>query len=202
MFREESATEQQLENEKAALDVARSEYRASLDNYQTGLSRVNDYKTQRAGLSSEIKRRQSVSSRDSLYVSYTVITAPYNGKMGRKTIQTGQFIQTNQTLAFIVNLEAEKWVIANFKETQVGHMYIGQEAEIEADAFPGEVFKGKVESLSPATGSSFSVLPPDNSTGNFVKIVQRIPVRVTLISPADGIGKLRAGMNATVRIKK
>jgi len=198
----ESATKQQLENMQAALDVARSDYQTATENYQASLSKVNDARVQTAVLQAEIKRREAVVGRNKLNVDYTIITAPYNGKMGRRTIQQGQAITAGQTLAFIVDQDAGKWVVANYKETQVSHMKIGDEAEIIADAFPDQKFKGHIVSLSPATGSSFSLLPPDNSTGNFVKIVQRIPVRIRLTDDVNTIAPLRAGMNANVIIRK
>jgi len=202
LFKVESATQQQLENSKAALDVANSEYRSAVENYQASLSKVNDIKAQKGVYEAEIKRRQALLSRNKLDVGYTVIRAPYNGKMGRRTIQEGQLIQAGQTLAFIVDKEAGKWVIANFKETQISHMHINAAVEITADAYPGETFKGIVVSLSPATGARFSLLPPDNSTGNFVKIVQRIPVKIKLTDNVATLDQLRAGMNANVKINK
>lgn len=202
LYEAESATQQQLENVQTALQVARSDYQSALENYRASLSRVNDTRVQRAALEAEIKRREAVVSRNKLDVGYTIITAPYNGKMGRRTIQEGQLIQAGQTLAFIVDQEAGKWVVANFKETQVRHMHIGDTAEIETDAYPGQKFRGSIISVSPATGSSFSLLPPDNSTGNFVKIVQRIPVRIRLVDEAKVIAPLRAGMNAQVLVRK
>ena len=198
----ESATKQQLENIQAALDVARSDYQTATENYQASLSKVNDNRVQTAVLQAEIKRREAVVGRNKLNVDYTIITAPYNGKMGRRTIQQGQAITAGQTLAFIVDQDAGKWVVANFKETQVKNMKIGDNAEVEADAYPGQKFAGKIISLSPATGSSFSLLPPDNSTGNFVKIVQRIPVRIRLTDNVNTIAPLRAGMNTNVIIRK
>jgi len=202
LFKVESATQQQLENSKAALDVANSEYRSAVENYQASLSKVNDIKAQKGVYDAEIKRRQALLSRNKLDVGYTIIRAPYNGKMGRRTIQEGQLIQAGQTLAFIVDKEAGKWVIANFKETQISHMHINAAVEITADAYPGKTFKGTVVSLSPATGARFSLLPPDNSTGNFVKIVQRIPVKIRLTDNAATLDQLRAGMNANVKINK
>jgi membrane fusion protein (multidrug efflux system) len=202
LYQVESATLQQLENSKAALDVASSEYRSATENYQASLSKVNDIKSQKGVYEAEIKRRTALLDRSKLDVGYTVIRAPYNGKMGRRTIQQGQLIQAGQTLAFIVDQDAGKWVIANFKETQIGNMRINGAAEITADAFPGRKFKGTIVSLSPATGARFSLLPPDNSTGNFVKIVQRIPVKIRLTERADLTAELRAGMNANVTIKK
>lgn len=202
LFDVESATQQQLENVKTALDVATSDYQSALENYQASLSKVNDVASQKAVLQAEIKRREAVVDRNKLDVGYTVITAPYNGKMGRRTIQEGQLIQAGQTLAYIVDKEAGKWVIANFKETQVGKMHEGEAVEIETDAFPGKKFRGSIVSLSPATGSRFSLLPPDNSTGNFVKIVQRIPLRIKLTESEKEIEQLRAGMNANVIVRK
>ena len=202
LFKVESATQQQLENSKAALDVANSEYRSAVENYQASLLKVNDIKAQKGVYEAEIKRRQALLSRNKLDVGYTIIRAPYNGKMGRRTIQEGQLIQAGQTLAFIVDKEAGKWVIANFKETQISHMHINAAVEITADAYPGKTFKGTVVSLSPATGARFSLLPPDNSTGNFVKIVQRIPVKIRLTDNAATLDQLRAGMNANVKINK
>lgn len=202
LFKVESATQQQLENSRAALDVATSEYQAAKENYQASLSKVNDIKAQKGVYEAEILRRKALLNRSKLDVGYTVIRAPYNGKMGRRTIQEGQIIQAGQTLAYIVDQDAGKWVIANFKETQIEHMHINGNAEITADAFPGKKFKGVIVSLSPATGARFSLLPPDNSTGNFVKIVQRIPVKIKLTESPAVIAQLRAGMNANVTIKK
>jgi len=202
LFKVESATMQQLENSKAALDVASAEYTSSLNTYAASVSKVKDISTQKAVYLSEIKRRQVLLKRNKLDVGYAVILAPYNGKMGRRTIQEGQLIQAGQTLAFIVDQEAGKWVIANFKETQISGMHLNEKVSIEADAFPGEKFEGSIVSLSPATGAKFSLLPPDNSTGNFVKVVQRIPVKIRLTQGVNVTEKLRAGMNANVSVAK
>ncbi|PSL29772.1 HlyD family secretion protein [Chitinophaga ginsengisoli] len=202
LYDAESATKQQLENVQTALDVAKADYASIVNNYDAAVSKINDTRSQKAALMAEIQRREALLGRNQLNVSYTVIRAPYDGKMGRRTIQEGQLIQAGQTMAFIVNQATGKWIIANFKETQVSKMHIGQPADIEIDAFPGKTFNGTIESLSPATGARFSLLPPDNSSGNFVKIVQRIPVRIKLINAPGEISLLRAGMNATVSISK
>ena len=202
LFKVESATKQQLENSKAALDVATSEYHAAVENYGAALSKVNDIKAQKGVYLAEIKRREALLNRNKLDVGYTVILAPYNGKMGRRTIQQGQLIQAGQTLAYIVDQVAGKWIVANFKETQIAHMKVNESAEITADAFPGRTFKGTIVSLSPATGARFSLLPPDNSTGNFVKIVQRIPVKIKLTESKEILDQLRAGMNTNVSVKR
>lgn len=202
LFDAESATKQQLENTEATLTVARADYEAALQTYQSSLSKINDVGAQRAVLNAEIKRREALVSRAQLDMGYTVIRAPYDGKMGRRTVQEGQSIQPGQTLAFIVDQASGKWVVANFKETQLGDMHEGDIAQIHADAYPDQVFEGKIVSISGATGSSFSLLPPDNSSGNFVKIVQRVPVRIRLTQNHNVIQPLRAGMNVSVEIAK
>lgn len=198
----ESATRQQLEGVESALEIAKADLAAAKEEFAAATSKTNDIKLQSEVLSSEIKRREAVVDRSSLNTSYTVIVAPYNGKMGRRTIQSGQMIQTGQTIAYIVDRDAGKWVIANFKETQVGKMYVGEPVEVQVDAFPDKTFSGKIESLAGATGSRFSLLPPDNATGNFVKIAQRIPVRILLDGDASKMTNLNAGMSAVVKVKK
>ncbi|WP_131538765.1 HlyD family secretion protein [Pedobacter nototheniae] len=198
----ESATRQQLEAVESALEIAKADLAATKEEYAAATSKTNDIRLQSEVLSSEIKRREAVVDRSSLNSSYTVIVAPYNGKMGRRTIQIGQMIQSGQTIAYIVDRDAGKWVIANFKETQVGKMYVGEPVEVQVDAFPDQTFSGKIESLAGATGSRFSLLPPDNATGNFVKIAQRIPVRILLDGEAKKMTNLNAGMSAVVKVKK
>ncbi|BAV06637.1 membrane fusion protein, multidrug efflux system [Filimonas lacunae] len=198
----EAVTQQQFENISTALDVAKADYQATQDAYTASLAKVTDIAMQKQAASSEIKRKEAVLHLHNIQVGYTVITAPYTGKMGRRTVQEGQLVSAGQTIGFIVNHEAGKWVVANFKETQVRNMYVGEESDIELDAYPGKIFKGKIESLSGATGSKFSLLPPDNATGNFVKIAQRIPVRIRLMPATDSLQGVTAGMSATVIIKK
>ncbi|SES26880.1 HlyD family secretion protein [Pedobacter rhizosphaerae] len=202
LYDAESATRQQLETIESLLQVAQAEYQAAKEDYAAALSKTNDIKAQSDVLQSEIKRRQAVVKRNNLNTSYTVILAPYDGKMGRRTIQPGQLVQNGQTLAYIVDRSQGKWVVANFKETQIARMHVGEEVSVEIDAFPNVSFTGKIESLSGATGSRFSLLPPDNSTGNFVKIAQRIPVRIRLAAQQVDFEKLNAGMSAIVKVKK
>ncbi|HVI48554.1 MAG TPA: HlyD family secretion protein [Chitinophaga sp.] len=202
LYDAESATRQQLDRVVASLDVARSEYNTAVSAYDAALAKINDARVQQSTLDAEIKRREAVVAKSDLTVSYTVITAPYNGKMGRRTIQPGQLVQAGQTLAYIVDWEAGKWIVANFKETQIRHMYQGEITNITVDAFPGRVYKGKIESLSGATGSRFSLLPPDNATGNFVKIAQRIPVRIRLEGTPEELKELSAGMSVNVSVSK
>ena len=137
-----------------------------------------------------------------LNLSYTVITAPCDGYTSRKEIQVGQLVQPGQTLLDIVD-SGEVWITANYKETQMAHIEPGAEVDIKVDAIPGIVFTGKVESLSSATGAALSLLPQDNSAGNFVKVRQRIPVRIEFTADNDAadIARLRAGMNVECEVK-
>ncbi len=138
-----------------------------------------------------------------LNLSYTVITATADGVTGRKNIHEGELVQPGQTMVSIVD-GTEKWILANFKETQTSRMEVGQEVEIRVDAVPGVRFCGIVESISDATGAEYSLLPQDNSAGNFVKVEQRIPVRIRFDSEnaAEDIARLRSGMNAVVRVRR
>ena len=113
-----------------------------------------------------------------LQLSYTIIRAPVSGRIGRKSVEAGQRVQIGQPLMAIV--EDHPWIVANFKETQLGKMHAGQRVEVEIDTFPKHKFYGRVDSLAPGSGNEFALLPPDNATGNFTKIVQRIPVKVVL----------------------
>jgi membrane fusion protein (multidrug efflux system) len=136
-----------------------------------------------------------------LNLSYTVILAPCDGVTGRKNIQVGQLVQPGQTIVDIVDSK-DKWIVANYKETQTAHIGIGQEVEIEVDAVPGYTFKGVVRSISRATGASFSLMPQDNSSGNFVKIEQRIPIRIdfTQENDAKAMERVSAGMNVECKV--
>lgn len=133
-----------------------------------------------------------------LNLSYTVITAPCNGYASRKEIQIGQLVQPGQTLLDVVD-SSEVWITANYKETQLKHIKIGSDVEIEVDAVPDKTFTGKVVAISTATGASLSILPQDNSTGNFVKVRQRVPVRIELTDAAE-LNLLRAGMNVECKV--
>lgn len=137
-----------------------------------------------------------------LNLSYCVIVAPCDGYTSRKEIQVGQLVQPGQTLLDIVD-SGEIWVTANYKETQLHHIAPGNKVEIKVDAIPGVTFEGQVVSLSKATGASLSILPQDNSAGNFVKVRQRVPVRIefTAGNNADDMSRLRAGMNVECEVK-
>jgi membrane fusion protein (multidrug efflux system) len=130
-------------------------------------------------------------------LAYTKVFAPSDGELSRLSVHEGQLLQPGQSIAELV--PSETYVVANFKETQVGRIKPGQEVEISIDAFDGKKLKGKVESISGGTGARFSLLPPDNASGNFVKVVQRVPVRIAWVSPPADLA-LRAGLSADVTV--
>ena len=148
-----------------------------------------------------VKQRQNDLNNAQLQLSYTTIVAPAAGIVSRKNVQPGQVVGPGQQLIGLVG-SGKTWVIANFKETQLEDMKVGQPVKLEIDAYPHEEFEGHIESLSAATGARFALLPPDNSTGNFVKVTQRVPVKIVL-NKEDSEHPLRAGMsvNAIVAVK-
>jgi multidrug resistance efflux pump len=188
-----------IDNRECILQQQQTE--AIIDKTRAQLKLLKN-KTEIAVAMAELSRLHALLQQHKLNVSYTVITAPYNGRMGRRTVETGQLINAGETLAFIVNNDTDKWVVANFKETQVAHMRIGDSVKLIADAYPDQPFKGTIISFSPATGSRFSLLPPDNATGNYVKIVQRIPVRIRIDGNRKELDMLKAGMNVNVYVPK
>jgi membrane fusion protein (multidrug efflux system) len=202
LYKEEAATKQQMENIEATLDVYRSDYKAAEENYHAANSKIADIQAEKAVVRAEITRLQALLDRHKLEVSYTAVIAPYDGRMGRRTVEPGQMINAGEVLAYIVDNETDKWVVANYMETQVAHMHIGDTVKVVADAFSDREFRGTIISLSPATGSSFSLLPPDNSTGNYVKIVQRVPVRIRIDGSKEQTELLKVGMNVNVYTRK
>jgi membrane fusion protein (multidrug efflux system) len=138
-----------------------------------------------------------------LNLSYTVITAPCDGCTSKKELQVGQLIQPGQSLLSIVD-EADMWIIANYKETQTARMAVGDSVNITVDAIPGVKFNGKIESMSKATGAQYSVIQQDNATGNFVKVEQRVPVKIrfTANNDAEQMKRLRAGLNVECKVKR
>lgn len=143
----------------------------------------------------EYKIREAETGRKmaKLDLDRTVITAPCEGRIAMKNVDPGKYVQPGQSLLSIV--KPEIWVIANFKETQIKKMSVGQPVELKVDAYPGVVFKGHINSLQPGTGSVFTLLPPDNASGNFVKVVQRIPVKISIDSPFDPAHPLWPGLS-------
>jgi membrane fusion protein (multidrug efflux system) len=196
LVKEEAATEQQLEKVKADYESAQAHYQEMNNRIETSTLNTSQAAAGVSTAQTVIQSKQALVDNAALFLSYTIITAPYDGWVAKKTIQPGQMIKEGQTLLSMVS--KEKWITANFKETQVQFLTIGQEVEIHADALNDKEFVGIISSLSPASGARFSLLPPDNATGNFIKIEQRIPVRIKLKDTSEQADFLRAGMNITV----
>lgn len=196
LLKEEAATEQQLERVKADYELAKAHYEEISGTIQTAALSTSEASAKIPTAEAVIASKKAQADNASLFLSYTVITAPYDGWVGKKTIQPGQLVKEGQALVAIVS--KEKWITANFKETQLQYLAVGQEVTLKADAVKGRVFRGVIESLSPASGARFSLLPPDNATGNFVKIEQRIPIRIKLVDIDSQTDFLRAGMNVIV----
>ncbi|MDR3510738.1 MAG: HlyD family secretion protein [Caulobacteraceae bacterium] len=165
----------------------------------TARQQVAILKTQHDLAQAQLGRAQAALHQAQLNVSYATIVAPIDGTVGARTVRVGQYVQAGTQLMALVPLQ-RVYVVANFKETQLTHVQPGQPARIKVDTFPGDDVIGRVDSLAPASGMEFALLPPDNATGNFTKIVQRIPVKI-VFSPKDGLsGRLRPGMSVDVAI--
>lgn len=192
------ATKQEAENQ---LKMMQQQKNASDFQKNAAVTRTNVSQKQTAVASANIARAKAAFDAAQLNLKYTVVTAATNGQVSAVDLQPGQLVQPGQSLFYIINTE-DVWVVANFKETQLNKMKLGQKVEIKADAFPSEKFEGTITSFSPATGSRFSLLPPDNATGNFVKTVQRLPVKISLnvTNDKEKIKLLRSGMNVEVDV--
>jgi membrane fusion protein (multidrug efflux system) len=186
---------------QANLKATAAQRATATDQVSVARQQVAAAQQQIAVAQAVVKQRQADLDNARLQLSYTTITAPDNGIVSRKNVQPGQVVQPGQQLFGIVG-SARTWVVANFKETQLEDMKVGQPVKLEVDAYPSEEFEGHIESLSAATGARFALLPPDNASGNFVKVTQRVPVKIVL-DKVDAQHPLRAGMsvNAIVKVK-
>jgi membrane fusion protein (multidrug efflux system) len=187
--------EVQLHQAEANYDKARSDYDRDENLASTRAISKEDLDTTLAALDVTA----ALLDQAKLNLEYTRITAPMDGRITRKNVEPGDYIETGQTLFSIVPHEI--WVIANFKETQLTHMQPGQPATIQVDAFPGRVFQGHVDSLQAGTGARFSLLPAENATGNYVKVVQRVPVKIVFDETPDVLALFTPGLSVTPEVK-
>jgi membrane fusion protein (multidrug efflux system) len=208
LYKNHSITKQQYEQALAAKQEAENQVhilqqQEKASSFQKTVneakSRVTNKQTEVAA--ANIKKAKALLEVAQLNLTYTVVTAAIDGQVSKIDIQPGQLVQQGQSLFYIIN-NNEAWVVANFKETQLNKMIIGQKVTVKVDAYPDYIFEGTLTSFSPATGSRFSLLPPDNATGNFVKTIQRLPVKISLNASNDPekIKLLRPGMNADVDV--
>ena len=170
--------------------------RAGLETARTASQQLEVTQARAASAEARVQQVQAALAQAELNLQYTTVKAPTSGVVSRKSVEVGQVIQANQPLMALVNL-ADTWITANFKETQLNNMQPGQKAEVSVDALGGRTFKAHVDSIAAATGAKFSLLPPENATGNFVKVVQRIPVKLYLEPGEDPSHLLRPGMSVT-----
>lgn len=182
----------------AARDTARAQVKsgeAAIESANANVALLGAQKQQAEQVAKELDVALAQAKRD---LSFTVIRAPFDGVVGNRSVQVGDYVTPGKRLLAIVPLD-HVYVDANVKETQLADIKVGETAEVRVDALGGETFKGVVESVAPASGSQFSLLPPENATGNFTKIVQRVPVRIVVHAP-EAEGRLRPGLSVVVNI--
>lgn len=196
LIKDHSITQQQFEQALAAKQLAERQLgvlQAQKASAQKQVAAVASQKNVSAGQVSvadaNIKEAQVAVDAAKLQLSYTVITASVDGQTGTVNLQPGQFVQAGQALFEIIP-NAQRWVVANFKETQMTKVRVGQKVAISVDAYPGLKLEGRVSSVSPATGAKMSLLPADNASGNFIKVVQRVPIRVDFVNAPDSVLRL------------
>jgi membrane fusion protein (multidrug efflux system) len=207
LYAAQSLTQKQLDDSRNVADVQARQYTANVaqinlaktsqDVAQAGIAKAqsNIQKIQAV-----LKVKQAVIDNAKLRLGYAQLVAPISGKLGRKNVVVGQYVQPGQNLMTIV-ADSTFWIVANFKETQLEKMQLGQEVDVKVDAYPDLVIKGKIASLSEATGARFALLPPDNSSGNFVKITQRVPVKIDIANPEKYKNQLRAGLSVDAEVR-
>lgn len=207
LIQDHSVTQQQYEQAVAAKETAEKQLQILEQQKRQASVQTNVVASQSTATGSQIgiaaatiKQRRVDVENAKLNLSYTIVTAPEDGMASKVNVQPGQFIQAGQSTFSIVHSN-DVWVVANFKETQFNKMRVGQKVMVHADAFPGRDFEAKVTSFSPATGARFSLLPPDNASGNFVKVVQRLPVKIEFSNQDTFVKQLRPGMNVTVDVQ-
>jgi len=189
-------SQQDFELARATLDSARAvqqSLEAELASAKAALAAAH---AQQSVAGAQIQKAESSLAAAKLQAGYTVIRAPSSGHVAKKSVEVGQRLQPGQPMMSIVSDQV--WVVANFKEGQLAHLHVGAPVEISVDALEGRRFQGTVDSFSPGTGAKFSLLPPDNATGNFVKVVQRIPVRIHIDSDTATLRRMRPGMSVDV----
>ncbi len=184
------------ESKLAQARAAEQQANAELQTAQTAPQRVAMTKAQASAAEARAQTARANLAQAELNLQYTTVTAPVRGVVSKKGINVGQVVQAGQPLLAIVDID-HVWVTANFKETQLTDMRTGQRATIDVDAYGGREYKGKVDSIAGATGARFSLLPPENATGNYVKVVQRVPVKIVLDPGQDPDHLLRPGMSVT-----
>jgi membrane fusion protein (multidrug efflux system) len=185
---------QNAQNASAKIASSHASIERDTGTLQSMKKQLDVIKAQTAQARAALAHEEAAEHQAELNLSYTAIVAPVDGTVGNRTLRVGQFVQAGTQLMSVVPTDAA-YVVANYKETQLTDVKRGQPATIEVDMFPGRVFHGHVDSMAPASGQTFALLPPDNATGNFTKVVQRIPVKIILDAESERSGDLRPGMS-------
>ena len=186
---------------RAKEEISKQQAEAAKAAAEASAAQADAAERQIAAAEAQVAQKRADLAQARLQLSYTTIASPATGIVSKKNVEVGQYVQPGQPLMAIVS-EGAPWVVANFKETQLKKMRVGQPVEVQVDAYPQKTFHGRIDSISAATGAKFALLPPDNATGNFTKVVQRVPVKIVLTDPPDPQHPLRAGMsvNAIVTV--
>jgi membrane fusion protein (multidrug efflux system) len=192
-------SQQQLDGARAAATAATAQLQAAQQNAQAAQDQIASASAAAQGASAKVAAARAARDQVALQLSYTRVVAPSDGVVSKKSVEVGQLVSPGQPLMAVVPLN-DVWVVANLKETEIEEIRKGNTVEFSVDAYPDRTFQGQVESLSAATGAKFSLLPPDNATGNFTKVVQRIPVKIHVTGGEDATHPLRPGMSAEVVI--
>ena len=192
-------SQQQLDGARAGAAAAAAQLQAAQQNAHAAQDQVASATAAAQSASSRVAAARAARDQVALQLSYTAVVAPTDGMVSKKSVEVGQLVSPGQPLMAVVPLK-DVWVVANLKETEIEDIRKGNSVEFTVDSYPGRTFQGLVESLSPATGAKFSLLPPDNATGNFTKVVQRIPVKIHVAGGEDAEHPLRPGMSAEVVI--
>jgi membrane fusion protein, multidrug efflux system len=201
LFKEQAITRKQVEETEFQMASANQELANAQTDLATAKNRIEVLKQNVNRASALIAMKNTRIKETELKLSYTKIAAPVTGKIGKKNISVGQFVQAGTPLFSIVN-DSSYWIVANFKESQLEYLKEGTQVKIRVDAFPELDITGTIVSLSEATGAKFSLLPPDNSSGNFIKVTQRVPVKISIDNQAAFKNKLRAGMSVFITVDK
>ncbi|GAC1426731.1 MAG: HlyD family secretion protein [Flavisolibacter sp.] len=206
LIKDHSVTQQQFDQALAAKETADKQLQVLHEQKAQAAQQTTQVASQSTATSTQIniadnviKQRQADIDDAKLNLSYAVVISPVDGMVTKVNVQPGQYLQAGQSFFSIV-LTQDIWVTANFKETQLDKMKMGQKVILKVDAYPGHEFEGRVGSFSAATGATSSLLPPDNATGNFVKVVQRVPVKIVFVRNDSIVQQLRAGMNVVVDV--
>jgi membrane fusion protein (multidrug efflux system) len=191
----------QLDAAQASFDAAKANLDAARRNESAAENNVLGAQAALAGADARLAAAQAAVDNARLQLGYTRIVSPIDGVVAKRNVEVGALVSPGQQLMAVVPTQGV-WVTANLKETELDGVNAGDIAEVTVDAYPGKVFAGVVESVSPATGAKFALIPPDNATGNFTKVVQRVPVRIRLVDPVPAETPLRPGMSAVAEITK